>query len=141
MKIMNILAAMLVLSGLTASSAMASVEDEIRARTAPVAEVCVEGQDCGDITTAAAPKAASSAPRSGEAVFGAVCKACHATGVAGAPVFGNKDDWAPRIKQGIDTLVSHALNGYNAMPAKGGCSSCPDEEIKNAVKYMVSEVK
>lgn len=141
MKRLNILAAVLVLSGLVASSAMANVEDEIRARTAPIAEVCVDGQDCGNITTAAAPKAASSEPRSGEEVFGAVCKACHGSGVAGAPVFGNKDEWAPRVKQGIDTLVSHALNGYNAMPAKGGCSSCPDEEIKNAVEYMVSEVE
>ncbi len=141
MKIINILATILVLSGLTASSAMANVDDDIRARTAPVAEVCVDGQDCGDITTAAAPKAASSAPRSGDEVYGSVCKACHGSGVAGAPVFGNKDEWAPRIKKGIDTLVGHALNGYNAMPAKGGCSSCPDEEIKNAVKYMVSEVQ
>jgi cytochrome c5 len=39
----------------------------------------------------------------------------------------------------METLVSHAINGYNAMPAKGGCASCPDEEIEVAVKYIVED--
>lgn len=114
---------------------MANVEDEIRARIAPVGEVCVQGEDCGQ---AAAPaEAESSGPRSGSEVYNAACMACHGTGAAGAPKMGDTAAWSSRIDQGMETLVSHAINGFNAMPAKGGCSNCSDEEIENAVKHMV----
>jgi cytochrome c5 len=52
---------------------------------------------------------------------------------------GNADAWAPRIEKGMDTLISHAINGFNAMPAKGGCGSCSDEEIQAAVEHMVAQ--
>lgn len=133
------LVAVLLGFSLTAGVATASVEDDIRARIQPVGEVCVQGDDCG--SAAAATETASSGPRSGPDVYNAVCTACHSTGAAGAPKKGDKDAWAPRIAEGMDTLISHALNGYNAMPAKGGCASCPDEEIQNAVEYIVSESK
>jgi cytochrome c5 len=61
--------------------------------------------------------------------------------VAGAPVTGEADAWSSRVDKGMETLISHAINGFNAMPAKGGCSSCPDEEIQAAVEYMVDEVQ
>ena len=67
--------------------------------------------------------------------------ACHTTGAAGAPVIGDAAAWAPRIEKGIDTLIDHAINGFNAMPAKGGCSNCPDEEITAAVEHMVEQSK
>ncbi len=114
---------------------MANVEDEIRARIAPVGEVCVQGEDCGQEAAPAA--SASSGPRSGAEVYDAACTACHSTGAAGAPKKGDTAAWSPRIEKGLETLVSHAINGFNAMPAKGGCSGCSDEEIENAVKHMV----
>ncbi|MCG2580771.1 MAG: c-type cytochrome [Marinobacter sp.] len=133
----RVLAAVLLGFGLTAGAVMASVEDEIRARIAPVGEVCVQGDDCG---SAAAPaEEASSGPRSGDEVYGAVCMACHDTGAAGAPKKGDTAAWGSRIDKGLETLVDHAINGFNAMPAKGGCSNCPDEEIEAAVEYLVSE--
>lgn len=133
----RVLAVVLLGFGLTAGAVMASVEDEIRARIEPVGEVCLEGAECG---AAAAPtQAASSGPRAGNEVYDAVCMACHSTGAAGAPKKGDTAAWAPRIDKGMETLITHALNGFNAMPAKGGCANCPDEEIKNAVEYMVSE--
>ncbi|PHQ25682.1 cytochrome c5 family protein [Marinobacter guineae] len=133
----RVLVAVLVVLGLTAGAVMASVEDEIRARIEPVGEVCLEGEQCG---AAAAPtQSASSGPRSGSEVYDAVCMACHTTGAAGAPVIGNAEAWAPRIDQGMETLISHAINGFNAMPAKGGCASCPDEEIQAAVEYLVEQ--
>ncbi|MEQ9545728.1 MAG: cytochrome c5 family protein [Marinobacter sp.] len=133
----RVLAAVLLGFGLTAGAVMASVEDEIRARIAPVGEVCVQGDDCG---SAAAPvEEASSGPRSGEEVYSAVCMACHDTGAAGAPKKGDAAAWSPRIDKGLETLVDHAINGFNAMPAKGGCSNCPDEEIEAAVEFLVSE--
>ena len=69
------------------------------------------------------------------------CHICHATGVSGAPVFGNKELWAPRIAQGMDALYNSALHGKNAMPPKGTAMDASDEEIKAAVDYMVSQVK
>ncbi len=133
----RVLAVVMLGFGLTAGAVMASVEDEIRARIQPIGEVCLEGEECGE---AAAPtQTASSGPRSGSEVYDAVCMACHTTGAAGAPVIGDTGAWAPRIDQGMETLIDHAINGYNAMPAKGGCASCPDEEIKNAVEHIVSQ--
>jgi len=136
-KMKRVLAAVLVVAGLTASAVMASVEDEIRARISPVGEVCLQGEECGE--AAAATETASSGPRSGSEVYDAVCMACHTTGAAGAPVIGDADAWAPRIDKGLETLVSHAINGFNAMPAKGGCASCPDEEIQAAVEHLVEQ--
>lgn len=135
----RILAVVLLGFCITAGVVMASVEDEIRARIQPVGEVCLQGDACGE--AAAATETASAGPRSGSEVYGAVCMACHTTGAAGAPVIGDAGAWAPRIDQGIETLISHALNGYNAMPAKGGCANCPDEEIQAAVEHMVAESK
>ena len=136
----RVLAAVLLGFGLTAGAvAVASVEDEIRARIQPVGEVCLQGEECGE---AAAPaQAASAGPRSGEEVYNTICMACHTTGAAGAPVIGDNAAWAPRIEKGMETLIDHALHGFNAMPAKGGCASCPDEEIKSAVEHMVSQSK
>ncbi|WP_417543137.1 c-type cytochrome [Marinobacter sp.] len=135
----RVLAVVLLGFGITAGAVMASVEDEIRARIQPVGEVCLQGDECGE--AAAASETASSGPRSGSEVYGAVCMACHTTGAAGAPVIGDTGAWAPRIDQGMDTLINHALNGFNAMPAKGGCASCPDEEIAAAVEHIVAESK
>ena len=129
--------AVLVGFGLTAGAVTASVNDEIRERIAPVGQVCLQGEECGNAAPAAAETA--SGPRSGDEVYNAACTACHSTGAAGAPVVGNADAWAPRIEKGMDTLISHAINGFNAMPAKGGCGSCSDEEIQAAVEHMVAQ--
>lgn len=71
------------------------------------------------------------------------CALCHASGVAGAPLPGNKDEWAPRIAQGKDTLYKHALEGYTGekgmMPARGGAPNLSDDEVKAAVDFMVAK--
>jgi cytochrome c5 len=92
---------------------------------------------------AAAPAAAAPAASAadGKKVYDSACMACHATGAAGAPVKGDKAAWAPRIAQGMDTLVSHAVNGIRAMPPRGACGSCSDADLKAAVEYMVGESK
>ena len=59
----------------------------------------------------------------------------------GSPKFGVAADWAPRIAKGLETLNTHAIAGFNAMPAKGTCAACTDAEIKAAVKYMVDGSK
>jgi cytochrome c5 len=104
-------------------------------RISPVGKVCVEGEDCGG--PAAVEVAA--APRTGDAVYNAACLACHATGAANAPIVGDKAVWAPRIGQGMATLVKHSIEGFKAMPPKGMCMTCSDDEIKAAVEYMVGK--
>lgn len=76
--------------------------------------------------------------KTGEEVFKSTCSACHSTGVAGAPKFGDKDSWAPFIKQGFDDLVKNAIHGIGGMPPKGGNSSLDDFEVARAVAYMTN---
>jgi cytochrome c5 len=75
--------------------------------------------------------------RTGEAVYKAQCSACHTSGAAGAPKFGDASAWAPRIKSGFDSLYNAALKGKNAMPAQGG-GDADDFEIARAVVYMAN---
>lgn len=96
---------------------------------------------------AEAPAAADAAPvadlDAGKSIYGKTCALCHAAGVAGAPKPGDKDDWAPRIAQGKDTLYKHAIEGFTGdkgvMPPRGGASSLSDDDVKSAVDYMVAQ--
>ena len=123
----------------SASFAEGSIEDEIRERIKPVGEVCVAGEDCGDI--AASVAAAPSGPRSGEDIYSSTCFGCHGTGAAGAPKFGDAAAWSTRMGKGMDAVVSNAINGFNAMPPRGTCGACSDDDIASAVKYMVDNSK
>src|SRR3569832_1355086 len=74
--------------------------------------------------------------KSGQEVFEAVCTTCHTPGALGAPKFGNKGDWGPRISQGYETLIKHALEGIRQMPPRGGDGDLSDTEVARAVAYM-----
>ena len=88
----------------------------------------------------AAP-AALALPKNGEETYKAVCSACHAAGIAGAPKVGDKAAWGPRIAQGKETLYSHAIKGFQGkagmMPAKGARADLPDSLVKETVDYIV----
>jgi cytochrome c5 len=94
---------------------------------------------------AAAPAAPAAAPAAaggkGKQVYDQACVACHGAGVAGAPKFGDKAAWAPRIKTGVDALYTSSLKGKGAMPPKGGQVQIADADIKAAVDYMVAAAK
>lgn len=77
----------------------------------------------------------------GEQLYNTACALCHAQGIAGAPLFGNKEAWAPRVAKGMEALFTSALQGLGAMPPKGGQMGLPDDDIKNAVGYMVSKAQ
>jgi len=95
------------------------------------------------VPAAAAPAkvaaVAKADPAKGKAVYTANCAVCHAAGVAGAPKLNDKAAWAPRLGQGFDGLYKSALNGKNAMPAKGGNPALPEADLANAVAYMLVE--
>lgn len=91
----------------------------------------------------AAPAAQAGADqKKGEAVFSETCNACHGEGIAGAPKFGDKAAWRPRIAQGFKVLVKHAVEGFTGkagmMPPKGG-GDYSDTEIARAVAYMANK--
>src|SRR6266853_2574809 len=76
--------------------------------------------------------------KTGEEIYKSVCTACHATGIAKAPKFGDRRDWAPRIREGQKELVRVALKGEGAMPPRGGASELSDVEVERAVVYMAN---
>lgn len=118
------------------------------AAAAPAAETTTApgAAPAGATAAGAAPAAAAPAATAavsadtGKKIYDSACMACHAAGVAGAPKFGDKAAWAPRLKKGADTLHASAIKGLNAMPPKGG-SSASDAEIKAAVDYMIAAAK
>ena len=79
----------------------------------------------------------------GEQIYNVGCVACHGTGIAGAPKVGDVAAWSDRIETGLETLVEHAINGFQGsqgiMPANGGNPSLSAEEVHAAVEYMVAE--
>ena len=80
----------------------------------------------------------------GEQIWNENCFTCHGTGRAGAPKIGEKSLWAPRIAQGLNVLVDHALNGLQGkggseMPPKGGNPALSDTDVTAAVAYMVTQ--
>ena len=82
------------------------------------------------------------APRvmlAGSAVYTATCAACHDSGMAGSPKTGDAAAWTARLAQGYDTLVTHAINGIRAMPAKGGNPDLDDLEVARAVVFMTNQ--
>ena len=110
--------------------------------SAPATDSAASAAPASDAKAAPAAEAKpeeASAKVDGKAVFEANCKTCHGGLIPGAPVVGKKEDWAPRIKQGKDTLHKHAIEGFNSMPAKGGNGSLSDDEVKAAVDFMANE--
>jgi cytochrome c5 len=120
---------------------MASGGDERQARIEknikPVGQVNVGSAPVSSAATET--ETAAAGPRSGEQVYNASCLACHSTGVAGAPKVGDQAGWASRAAKGLDAMTATAISGINAMPPKGTCADCSDQELKAAIEYMLSE--
>lgn len=69
-------------------------------------------------------------------VYANSCKLCHANPAAGAPLTGDQKAWEPRVQQGADTLLDHAINGYNGMPPMGLCMQCSEQEFLALIAFM-----
>lgn len=125
----------------------------VAARLAPAGAVYAgnTGLAAMEAAQAAAAKAAASqvaygGTTNGKVIYDHLCTSCHTAGINGAPKLGNKADWAPRIAEGLSTLIQHATHGYtgpdgNHMPAKGGNPALTDAQIKAAVTWIVSQAK
>ena len=87
------------------------------------------------------PKPSTTASGPGADIYSAHCTGCHETGAGGAPKVGDSTAWAPIIKQSLDLTYKNAINGIGGMPAKGTCSSCTDQQIQQAVTYMLDSSK
>ena len=121
---------------LTAISLEASeAEKAIEKRITPVGQVCVEGQDCAQEVSLVSFN--PDVMRSGEEIYEAACTTCHAIGLAGAPLFGNKVIWGERANKDLAVLVETVTNGLGGMPPMGMCMDCSQEELTNSVQYML----
>lgn len=136
-------------------------QQQVRARIEPVMQVAVagrdnsalrdpggrmpEGDDAAGAGAATGAGDAQTAALDGEGVYNTACTACHGAGIAGAPKTGDADAWGPRLDKGMDTLVRHAIEGFQGdagyMPPRGGYSNLSDDEVRDAVQYMVDAVQ
>ena len=104
---------------------------EEQSAAAPTVEIAAEPEPVATVMT-------------GPQVYNVACNVCHGTGAGGAPVVGNSEAWASRIAQGLDVLNDHAVNGFSGeamtpMLPKGGRVDLSDQEVYDAVEYMVNE--
>ena len=122
-----------------AEAAAKAASESTTAASAPAADKPAEAA-AGKPAEAAAPAAAAD----GKKVFDGLCFGCHGanSAIPNTPRLTHKDEWAPRIKKGKETLFKHAIEGFQdkgMMPAKGGNTELSDDEVKAAVIYMVNE--
>ena len=81
----------------------------------------------------------------GREIYVAECSGCHNEGEEGAPSLLDQKSWQKREAKGLTVLLDHAINGYQGpsgeMPARGGTPSLSDEEVTNAVNYILASQK
>ena len=130
------------------SNIQADVNAGIAERIKKVGNVCIEGVECvlesgtASVVTEVATAPATETVNSVEDNYNKSCATCHNAGVAGAPKLGDVAGWTTRISKGMDTLYASSINGLPpAMPAKGLCFSCSDDDLKALVDYMVESVQ
>ncbi len=125
----------------------AEYQEAIADRIRPVGQVYMPGEEqqaqAPVVETVAEPEPVATG-MTGPQVYNTACLACHGTGAGGAPITGDVGQWTDRIAQGIDTLYDHAINGFDGdavtpMLPKGGRTDLSDQEVRDAVDYMVAE--
>ena len=134
--IKKLLAAQAAVLALWAVGAQAATDEAIAERLKPVGKVCIAGQECEGVGAVAA--ASGGGARSADDIIAKHCNACHGSGVLGAPKVGDTAAWKARAdaKGGIDGILATAISGINAMPPKGTCGDCSDDELKGAIAKM-----
>ncbi|TWH76253.1 cytochrome c5 [Azomonas agilis] len=120
------------------NGAHAMTEASIAERLKPVGEVCVQGQPCAAAGASTGASGGAAGARTGHEIVNKFCSVCHATGLLNAPKIGDSAAWKARSDSqgGLDGLLKFALSGLNAMPPKGTCADCSDDELKAAIQHM-----
>lgn len=114
-------------------------DEDIIERIRSAGKVCKAGEPCA---TADLPMPLGLAPLSGIDVYNKYCFACHATGVSGAPVLGDVGAWQERDVKGIQALYTSTIDGLGvAMPPRGTCVNCSDDELRAAVDYLLEQAR
>ncbi|WP_397457343.1 c-type cytochrome [Pseudomonas versuta] len=133
---MKMLAVPATVLALWAVNAQASTNDDIAKRLEPVGKVCVQGEECKGMDVVAST--GGGAAQSPDDIIAKHCNACHGTGLLGAPKIGDTAAWKERADHqgGLDGILAKAITGINAMPPKGTCMTCSDEELKGAIEKM-----
>ena len=135
-RINSALASLALLAGLSVAS-ISTADQDIADRIKKVGTICLQGDTCAD-ASAAPVTVASSGGGDVESNYNKSCATCHNAGVAGAPKIGDTEAWAERLEKGMDVLYASAINGMPpAMPAKGMCFSCSDDDLRALVDYML----
>lgn len=122
-----------------------TVQEQIEQRIQPVGDVVhADSEELEQVAAAVTEPEPVETTMTGPQVYNSACNVCHASpGVGGAPVFGDAEAWSARIDKGFDTLTMHAIDGFQGdagfMPAKGGRTELSDNEVIDAVRYMVEE--
>lgn len=81
-------------------------------------------------------------PQEGAKIVQHFCAACHADPPQiplGAPRIGKVPDWTVRMQTGFETLFQHTQAGYGAMPPRGGCFECTDQQLKKAIEALLPQ--
>lgn len=89
-------------------------------------------------------KSISGTPNEGQAIVEHFCMVCHSADPQislGAPRIGHTPDWRERLKQSHEQLFDHTSNGIGAMPPRGGCFECSDDQLKSAMRYLINPKK
>ncbi len=121
------------------TSPLSLIDERIR----PIGQVALIGDpDVGALAAVTLQTETVRAPLTGPQVYNEICQLCHAApGVGGAPVLGDTTAWAPRLEQSAELMQDHVINGYTGeagyMPPKGGRLDLSDEEILDALDYML----
>lgn len=107
---------------------------ETQLRIQPVGQVSVQNEPNAETKILAS--VAKKEP--GQETYEQYCTVCHKEGLAGAPKFRNEQDWKPRlVGRTLEDLVASSIKGLNAMPTKGTCLKCSDDDLKAAISYML----
>ncbi len=134
--IMKMLAVPATVLALWAVNAQAATNEEIAKRLEPVGKVCVQGEECKGMEVAVT--AGGGGAKTPDEIIAKHCNACHSTGLLGAPKIGDTAAWKERADHqgGLDGILAKAITGINAMPPKGTCADCSDEDLMGAIKKM-----
>lgn len=115
----------------------AKQEQQVAERIAPEGHVSMAGQ----VASVSSSSASAGAARSGSDIYASNCIACHSSGVAGAPILGDVAAWTARLTKGVETVYTNAINGIGAMPARGTCMDCSDDEVIAAIDHILENSK